>query len=54
MHTQKSRHHRSMSNFKQNHEAAHRERLLEVKSQIKTELYQKLDDLRSDYEHKVE
>ena len=50
----KSRHQRSFSNLRATHETTNRERLLEAKSIIKTEIYQKLDDLRSEYEHRVE
>ena len=50
----KSRHQRSFSHLRATHESTNRERLLEAKSLIKTEIYQKLDDLRSDYEHRVE
>ena len=50
----KSRQQRSFSNHRATHEVTNRERLLEAKSIIKTEIYQKLDDLRSEYEHRVE
>ena len=50
----KSRQQRSFSNLRATHEATNRERLLEAKSIIKTDIYQKLDDLRSEYEHRVE
>jgi phage-related minor tail protein len=50
----KSRHQRSLSHLRATHEATNRERLLEAKSLIKTALHQRLDDLRSDYEHRLE
>ena len=50
----KSRHQRSLSHLRATHEATNRERLLEAKSLIKTALHQRLDDLRSDFEHRLE
>jgi len=43
-----------MSTYKQTHESVHKERLIEAKSVLKTELYQRLDDLKADYEQRTE